>query len=898
VIPRDHPLAGRALDLIPINSLEPRLQDEVLQQSELLEFKKKKTVFEEGARDAFTFYLLDGELELHSKGASPIVVRAGEDNARRALAQLQPRRYTARSVSVISVLRIQRAVLDHILSDEQVVPGGGSVEVEDVGDEEDGDWMTRLISSELFTRLPPDNIQRFFAELEAVECEAGEVVVEQGTQGEYLYIVAEGKCAVTRRPPGSSQELQLAMLREGDTFGEESLISNTPRNASVKMQAAGFVMRLPKRSFEELVSKPTLKALPWSEACKAVEAGAAWLDVRFPDEHAAVATEGGLNVPLNTLRLELPKLDKSRPYVVYCDTGARSSTGAFLLARAGFDVSYLAGGLQRTPLGEKLIAAPAAAAPPPKDDAADDDFSLVRPPDAPAKSEPAPAPTGKPAGTAAPAKPAPGATAPAKPPPAPPRPAAPSGKSKDELAAMRAQLAKLKGERDKATVYAKRASEAAKELKRRYQEQSNVAQAEREKREAAEKQVAAAKADAERQSGMERSRLQGELDKATGKLEQLQSERATLAKKLEAAVKEARGARAKVEQAESVRVSQELAFEESVQSVRDELAAEKSRAEKAEQERAALEQALAKARESVDALESSQEIQRADLERAVQEAGADRSAEWEKLEADRATLEKARAELETERSKLEADRRDAEAKLKQERETLERETATLRERFEALDEREIALGDERASMEAEVEQREAAVASAEAALSKEKSEWAAQVEKAIADERARLEEEFARYKQSAREAVRKAARELADQEAAKLRTELEAEAAEARAGGDAEIAALREQLAELRDEYETRLSEQEALLEDERRRLETENARLREALAAARRAPVEPAAAPAAAAAVAPAVDTAAPAPPAKPVSEKQARVVSASQLADIRRKMEEKMKGSKAQPG
>ncbi len=72
MIAREHALARRILGLVPINSLDPRLQDQALAQGELLEFKRKKTVFEAGARDPYTFYLLDGELELQAQGASPV----------------------------------------------------------------------------------------------------------------------------------------------------------------------------------------------------------------------------------------------------------------------------------------------------------------------------------------------------------------------------------------------------------------------------------------------------------------------------------------------------------------------------------------------------------------------------------------------------------------------------------------------------------------------------------------------------------------------------------------------------------------------------------------------------------------------------------------------------------
>ncbi|HEY5701448.1 MAG TPA: cyclic nucleotide-binding domain-containing protein, partial [Gammaproteobacteria bacterium] len=584
MIERENKFAGHILGLIPINGLDERLQDQVLAQGELLEFKKKKTIFEAGARDPYTIYLLDGELELIAQGAAPMRMVGGDSNANRALAQLQPRRYTAKALSPVTVFRIERAVLDHILTDEQVLEeGSGVVEVEELDDDEGGDWMTRLISSELFTRLPHDNIQQFFAELEAVEFGAGEVVVEQGTPGDYLYIVAEGKAAVTRRAPGSSDELQLAILKEGDTFGEESLISNSPRNASVKMMSGGFVMRLPKSSFEKLVSNPTLKAVPYSEACKLVDSGATWLDVRFADEHKADAIEGSINIPLNLMRLEASKLDKSKSYVVYCDSGARSSTAAFLLARLGVDASYLAGGLARTPMGEGMKTAPAEAAPAQAAAAdSDDPFEMVTgggqaAEDADDKSAPA-----EPAAAKKETKPQPAKAV--APEPAKAKPAAPAGKADDELAKVRVELAKIRGERDKIAVKARQAVDAAKELKRRHDEQLKAIQEEKARRESLENELAAVKADLERNAGLEQARLESDLEHANKKLEEIQKEREQLDAKVKSAEEELKKATTQIQEFESVRVNEEVAFQDRLQSAKDELASEKSRAEKAELE--------------------------------------------------------------------------------------------------------------------------------------------------------------------------------------------------------------------------------------------------------------------------------------------------------------------------
>jgi glyoxylase-like metal-dependent hydrolase (beta-lactamase superfamily II)/rhodanese-related sulfurtransferase len=71
------------------------------------------------------------------------------------------------------------------------------------------------------------------------------------------------------------------------------------------------------------------------------------LDVRAPDERAAGAIEGSTHIPIVQLRGRTGELDPTRPVVVYCAGGYRSSIGASLLRARGFaDVSDLIGGFQ------------------------------------------------------------------------------------------------------------------------------------------------------------------------------------------------------------------------------------------------------------------------------------------------------------------------------------------------------------------------------------------------------------------------------------------------------------------------------------------------------------------------------------------------------------------------
>ena len=331
--------------LMPISGLAPQYQNEVVQQAELLKFKKKQHVFKQGSVDPFTYYLLEGELELEANGQLLKTIQGGSLDAKSAISQLQPRQMSAKSTGKSLVMRVPRDLMDRLLTMGD--PGGstGSVVVSEVDDDGGGDWMTRMLQSELFSRIPPANIQRVFTVMESVALKAGAVVVEQGSPGDYYYIIQSGHCEVSRKASGSGAPVKLAELGGGDSFGEEALVSDAKRNATVTMASDGELVRLTKDDFIELIKKPSLDSVDYDAAKALVAEGACWLDLRFSEEHAKDGIDASVNIPLNQLRAEITNLESDRIYIAYCDSGARSSAGAFLLAQSGFDVRHLEGGM-------------------------------------------------------------------------------------------------------------------------------------------------------------------------------------------------------------------------------------------------------------------------------------------------------------------------------------------------------------------------------------------------------------------------------------------------------------------------------------------------------------------------------------------------------------------------
>ena len=155
---------------------------------------------------------------------------------------------------------------------------------------------------------------------------------------------------VTRETPLNKDGIRLAELGPGDSFGEEALIAEAKRNATVRMLTDGVLVRLSKSDFRELMNDPLLHYVDEARAQEIVAGGGKWLDVRLPSEYQNLRIEDSLNVPLYFIRLKLATLQKDTPYVVCCDTGRRSAAAAFILVEKGFDAYVLKGGITNAQL--------------------------------------------------------------------------------------------------------------------------------------------------------------------------------------------------------------------------------------------------------------------------------------------------------------------------------------------------------------------------------------------------------------------------------------------------------------------------------------------------------------------------------------------------------------------
>ncbi|MEW6031026.1 MAG: cyclic nucleotide-binding domain-containing protein [Chloroflexota bacterium] len=110
----------------------------------------------------------------------------------------------------------------------------------------------------LFHDLTEDDLTRMAEIVDEKTYEAGEVIIEQGSRGESFYLIHSGRVKVTRRT--DKGEVELAVLVRNDYFGEEEILSNRPRTASITAISPTRVFILTREDFAELIKRaPQLK---------------------------------------------------------------------------------------------------------------------------------------------------------------------------------------------------------------------------------------------------------------------------------------------------------------------------------------------------------------------------------------------------------------------------------------------------------------------------------------------------------------------------------------------------------------------------------------------------------------------------------------------------------------
>ncbi|MGB3339912.1 MAG: Crp/Fnr family transcriptional regulator [bacterium] len=86
--------------------------------------------------------------------------------------------------------------------------------------------------------------------------EPGEVLFDEGDKGEVMYLIREGKIKITKGSAGD--EKVLAVLKEGDFFGEMAIIDGSPRSAGAVAASPVSLLVIDKETFKSKIKENPL----------------------------------------------------------------------------------------------------------------------------------------------------------------------------------------------------------------------------------------------------------------------------------------------------------------------------------------------------------------------------------------------------------------------------------------------------------------------------------------------------------------------------------------------------------------------------------------------------------------------------------------------------------------
>ncbi len=339
----------------PFHQLESQELMSLKTKIETREFKRGQTLLRRGAAlpDKWS-YLVSGSAELRRSFFDRQNLQAGTDPALQALDYLllgEGGQIVALEDCVIA--RVSRDILDRSLaantSSDYSVAALHEVDLTTdylVSDSAVSvDWMSRFLQSPLAQNLPASSIQQVLARFAHRDTGRGEIIIRKGEVGDAIYVLTRGVATVCTDEHSAAGGREIALIA-GDYFGEESLVADTLRNATVTMEADGAVARLDREMFDQFIRPHLVREADDAlmERCLTAETDKALaiIDVRFPIEYRHDALPTSTNIPIPLLRSRLALLDKTRTHLVTRHGGRRSELAVFLLRQAGIDAYLMA----------------------------------------------------------------------------------------------------------------------------------------------------------------------------------------------------------------------------------------------------------------------------------------------------------------------------------------------------------------------------------------------------------------------------------------------------------------------------------------------------------------------------------------------------------------------------
>jgi CRP-like cAMP-binding protein len=106
------------------------------------------------------------------------------------------------------------------------------------------DATALLASSDLFSTLDPNDLNKLSGLARPQRCSRNQVIFREGDEAAELYVIRSGRVAIAKQSPDGRESL-VALMETGDLFGEMALFDEEPRSAQARALEASEVLAVP-----------------------------------------------------------------------------------------------------------------------------------------------------------------------------------------------------------------------------------------------------------------------------------------------------------------------------------------------------------------------------------------------------------------------------------------------------------------------------------------------------------------------------------------------------------------------------------------------------------------------------------------------------------------------------
>jgi HlyB family type I secretion system ABC transporter len=245
--------ADTVLSGLPVlNFLPPDLREQVISQFVPASYTFGQTIVAEGDPVEAFYVLISGRTRMVKLGEngdeiSLGALRAGETFGESGLLEGGTHPATVRASSDVEVLRLDRSVFETLLAQRPEVREYFQLQAR----HRHLQHFLRQFSA--LSRLPAEALAALLRALESVEVKAGEAIFREGDPPGPLYIIEEGRCRV--HVGVESRRRNVAFLRKGEFFGEQSVFRDEPRESTVEAVTPTRLLRLTRETYAELLTR-------------------------------------------------------------------------------------------------------------------------------------------------------------------------------------------------------------------------------------------------------------------------------------------------------------------------------------------------------------------------------------------------------------------------------------------------------------------------------------------------------------------------------------------------------------------------------------------------------------------------------------------------------------------